>query len=51
MTTFLLILALALLPYLYNLRKIVRNDHPTSAPRSHADWSSAGLPSHPYTAR
>jgi hypothetical protein len=51
MTTFLLILALALLPYLYNLRKIVHDDHPNAVPRSHADWSGAGLPSQPYTAR
>jgi hypothetical protein len=51
MTTFLLFLALALLPYLYNLRKIVQHDHPHAVPRSHADWSGAGPPSQPYAAR
>jgi hypothetical protein len=51
MTTFLLLLALALLPYLYNVVRVVRHDHPSAAPRSHTDWAGPGLPSQPYASR
>jgi hypothetical protein len=51
MTTFLLILTLALIPYLYSLRHLVQGDHPRSIPQSHPDWTGAGLPSRPYAAR
>lgn len=51
MTTFLVLIALIVLVDLVTGANLLRRNRPTSAPPSHPDWSSGGLPSTPYALR
>jgi len=50
MTTFLVLLALAIVAALVSTVRALRHDTPRAVPQSHADWAGSGMPSHPYAA-
>jgi hypothetical protein len=48
MTAILILLVLAVVAVLVATMRTLRHDRPSARPASHVDWSSNGLPSHPY---